>query len=79
MAMKSFMSLCLAGYKMKLINIITAIIILALIALAFINLPAKKYEVFKTRSGDFLLMPDAKGGPRIYELIELQTDRVIVP
>ena len=62
---------------MKLINIITAIIILAIIALAVINLPAKKYEVFKTRSGDFLLMPDAKGGPRIYELIELQTDRVI--
>jgi hypothetical protein len=24
-------------------------------------------------------MPDAKGGPRIYELIELQTDRVILP
>ena len=64
---------------MKLINIITAVIILAIIALAFINLPAKKYEVFKTRSGDFLLMPDAKGGPRIYELIELQTDRVILP
>jgi hypothetical protein len=47
---------------MKLINIITAVIILALIALAVINLPAKKYE-----------------GPRIYELIELQTDRVILP
>ena len=61
---------------MKLINIITGIIILALIALAFINLPAKKYEVFKTRSGDFLLMPDAKGGPRIYELVELPTNHV---
>lgn len=64
---------------MKLINILTAIIILAIIALAFINLPTKKYEVFKTRSGDFLLMPDAKGGPRIYELIELQTDQVPLP
>jgi hypothetical protein len=64
---------------MKLINLITGFIILAIIALAVINLPAKKYEVFKTRSGDFLLMPDAKGGPRIYELIELQTDRVLLP
>ena len=61
---------------MKLINIITAIIILAIIALAFINLPAKSYQIHKTRSGDFILVDDAKGGPRIYELIELQTDRV---
>lgn len=64
---------------MKLINIITAIIILALISLAFINLPTKSYQIHKTRSGDFILVDDAKGGPRIYELIELQTDRVPLP
>ena len=64
---------------MKLINIITAVIALTLIAWAFINLPAKSYQIHKTRSGDFILVDDAKGGPRIYELIELQTDRVPLP
>jgi hypothetical protein len=64
---------------MKLINIITALILSALIVLAFINLPAKSYQIHKTRSGDFILVDDAKGGPRIYELIELQTDRVLLP
>ena len=64
---------------MKLINIITGVILLTLFVLAFINLPAKSYQIHKTRSGDFILVDDAKGGPRIYELIELQTDRVILP
>lgn len=49
----------------------TALVILALIALAIINLPAKSYQIHKTRSGDFIIVDDAKGGPRIYELIEL--------
>ena len=43
---------------MKLVNIITAVIILAIIALAFINLPAKSYQIHKTRSGDFILVDD---------------------
>ena len=64
---------------MKLINIITGVILLTLFVLAFINLPAKSYQIHKTRSGDFILVDDAKGGPRIYELIELQTDRVPLP
>jgi hypothetical protein len=33
----------------------------------------------KPGRGDFILVDDAKGGPRIYELIELQTDRVPLP
>lgn len=62
---------------MKMMNILTGVILLTLFVLAYINMPmTKTYPIHKTRSGDFILVDDAKGGARLYELIELETNHV---
>jgi hypothetical protein len=62
---------------MKIINLITAAIILMLFVVGLINIPVtQKYEIHKTRSGDFIIIDGKNGASRIYELVELPTNRV---
>jgi hypothetical protein len=60
---------------MKTSNIIIASIVAVILATALYTQMKPKYEIHKTRSGDFIIIDDAKGS-RIYEVVELQTDRV---
>ena len=65
------------GENMKIFNIITAAIILVLFVVGLINIPVtQKYEIHKTRSGDFIIIDGKNGASRIYEVVELRTDRV---
>ena len=62
---------------MKIINIITASIILVLFVVGLISIPVtQKYEIHKTRSGDFIIIDGKNGASRIYAVVELSTDRL---
>ena len=66
------------GENMKIFNIITAAIILVLFIVGLISFPVtQKYEIHKTRSGDFIIIDkEGANNSRIYELVELPTNRV---